>query len=794
MAEQLLQGIDVPPTIAKDECIYCYETPFNNAPGEGAAATAAHALNVCLHCFQAVCGTHRELHMGVTQHSCDAVHTAYLNVAKVEKPRRETPEETASKKIKLQVTEKSEDELYDTLWKLVQCSDDTEQVLLEGTSTDASATPPKITQILRAKSKELADQASSWELEIHTCEHSRNFDPESVPEAPIDTSKCRDCELTENLWLCLHCGNIGCGRDQVGIEGHSHGLGHYNTHTDHCLAIKLGSLSKNSSDLYCYKCDDEVKFSDDNVTLAKVLARFGIDVASKTATEKTLTELQVEQNMNWDFKMTDAQGNELVKLNPNDELGCGLLNLGNSCYLNSVVQCLFNDGVPQWAELLAESIGFEFPLDVVYPDGNLKCQLIKLNNALRVDPDHYPQGIKPRSFKKCVAGSHEEFCSGRQQDAMEFLAYMISQLDTKYFDKATQSDNTVSNPNDLFRFSMEDRLQCQNCGKVKYTYGTEEAIQVPLVEDDSAQDLVERLGAYFSGETLEFTCPSCKEHTTASKRMRMKTFPNTLVVSPVRVKLVNWTPVKTSNELAIPGLDNWEETLDVSEYTAQGFDEATEQLLEDAPEPESASAFVPDAGAMSQLLEMGFTENAIKRALYATGNNPGSGEVAMNWLFGHMEDADLNTDFEPAPASTDSSSVDAEALGNMVAMGLSESVCHQALKLNQGDVNRSVEWVFAHPDGVEKNTGTDGGSNSQAQDREYGQAPDASGTRYRLQAVVCHKGNSAHSGHYVAFIRKHVSGHDTPQWVLYNDEKIVLAGSDVSELRTHGYMYFYARV
>lgn len=43
-----------------------------------------------------------------------------------------------------------------------------------------------------------------------------------------------------------------------------------------------------------------------------------------------------------------------------------------------------------------------------------------------------------------------------------------------------------------------------------------------------------------------------------------------------------------------------------------------------------------DAESMTQLTGMGFSEIRAKRALLATGHN--GAEVAMNWLFEHMED------------------------------------------------------------------------------------------------------------------------------------------------------------
>lgn len=40
--------------------------------------------------------------------------------------------------------------------------------------------------------------------------------------------KCSKCELNNNLWLCLTCGNLGCGRkNNQGIQGNGHGVDHY---------------------------------------------------------------------------------------------------------------------------------------------------------------------------------------------------------------------------------------------------------------------------------------------------------------------------------------------------------------------------------------------------------------------------------------------------------------------------------------------------------------------------------------------------------------------------------------
>lgn len=45
--------------------------------------------------------------------------------------------------------------------------------------------------------------------------------------------KCSDCDLRENLWICLICGNLGCGR-----YGHKHAYAHFEN-TGHTFALEV---------------------------------------------------------------------------------------------------------------------------------------------------------------------------------------------------------------------------------------------------------------------------------------------------------------------------------------------------------------------------------------------------------------------------------------------------------------------------------------------------------------------------------------------------------------------------
>lgn len=95
------------------------------------------------------------------------------------------------------------------------------------------------------------------------------------------------CDLRTNLWLCLTCGHVGCGRKNWdGSGGNGCALKHFEE-TGHGLNVKLGTITpEGKASIHCYKCDDEV--IDPN--LIEHLAVLGIDVQAQVKTEKSIAE------------------------------------------------------------------------------------------------------------------------------------------------------------------------------------------------------------------------------------------------------------------------------------------------------------------------------------------------------------------------------------------------------------------------------------------------------------------------------------------------------------------------
>ncbi|KAJ6502176.1 hypothetical protein C8R45DRAFT_975636 [Mycena sanguinolenta] len=788
---QRLSSPKLSQSVHREECTQC----FDNQDGP-------QGIEVCLSCFNGGCTGERH-HMRT--HLQRSGHRFTLNVKRKPKPstKRAEDEEPPAKISKLAIVEEREEDKYEhsTVVKCWTCDSE------KGREIPEAVNDPKVKALVDETMLSLSSarqsEVKAWEEEFEACEHTLLLQQTGAGAIPASgLAHCTACELTSNLWLCLTCGSLGCGRVQYGgvTGGNGHGLRHFEE-TGHPVSVKLGTITpEGGADIYCYLCNDARL----DPALSEHLITFGINVKTAQKTEKSMTEMQIEHNLKYDFSLTTEDGRALEPV-----FGSGLTglsNLGNSCYMASVMQTLFSlpsfkaryfsapSSVTDHAAQCPESL----PADCV------ECQMRKVADGLlsgryshpahgstnsSVNDPVFQEGLRPTGFKALIGKGHEEFSTMKQQDSEEFLGHLVTVLRRdahKYKERAAEDATAV------FTYGMEQRLQCGVCSKVSYRTDAMDVLSVPVAATETGKDddgktlyapisLVACLDAVLTPETLEYGCPSCGTSVHANKQAKFATFPEVLVVHAKKFQLVNWVPTKLDIPIILPDGD---ELVFDAQHLGLGLQPNEVELPSTAT---AAAAPQFDVAAMAQLEGMGFPTIRCQKALLATGNS--SPELAMEWLFAHMEDPDIDA---PIPTTGSGAAGAPEPTADQIAMlsdmGFTPAQARKALRETSGNAERAVEWLFNHPD----DTGADDSAPASTGVAEP--APAVGGTKnvpakYKLKAFISHKGPSVHSGHYVA----HIRAGDT--WVLFNDEKVVKADEEsVRELKKLAYLYVFEKV
>ncbi|KAG2586663.1 hypothetical protein PVAP13_5NG065200 [Panicum virgatum] len=605
--------------------------------------------------------------------------------------------------------------------------------------------------------------------------------------------KCSKCDKTENLWLNLTDGMILCGRKLWdGSGGNNHAIEHYEQ-TKYPLAVKLGTIT---ADLEAAE-DDSVE----DPLLARHLSHFGIDFSSLQKTEMTTAERELDANTNYDWNRIQESGKDAELLfGPGYT---GLANLGNSCYMASIMQVMFSTHpfISRYFE--KQSLKAAFATAPADPTMDLNMQMTKLGHGLLFGKysasNEGQEGIRPRMFKSVIAANHSEFSSMRQQDALDFFLHLIDRVEQ------ANPGNHELNPCSGFKFIIEERVQCPS-GKVSYNKRSDNmlSLSIPLhaatnkeqleafSEKKAAMDLdgkevsneeivrprvpLEACLASFSGpeEIPDFYSTALNSKTTATKTAGFSTFPDYLVLHMRKfVMEAGWVPKKLDVYIDVP------DTIDISHMRSKGMQPGEELLPERASGDNKAEPAAPVASEdiVSQLASMGFNYLHCQKAAINTSNT--GVEEAMNWLLSHMDDSDINDPLNDSRASEQS--VDEASVQTLISFGFPEDVAIKALKASGGNIEQATDWIFSHPEASSSAPADFSTSNVNADDTHV---PDGSG-RYKLMAFVSHMGTSTHCGHYVAHVLK------DGRWAIFNDSKVA---ASVDLPKDMGYLYFFQRI
>ena len=116
--------------------------------------------------------------------------------------------------------------------------------------------------------------------------------------------ECAKSGMKENLWLNLSDGHIGSGRSYFdGSGGKDGAIDHYREMKkqgkEYPLVVKLGTITKDGADVYSYADDENCAVRDPY--LADHLANIGINIMKLKKTSKTVSELELDYNMSFDW-------------------------------------------------------------------------------------------------------------------------------------------------------------------------------------------------------------------------------------------------------------------------------------------------------------------------------------------------------------------------------------------------------------------------------------------------------------------------------------------------------------
>uniref|UniRef100_A0A182WA05 Ubiquitin carboxyl-terminal hydrolase n=1 Tax=Anopheles minimus TaxID=112268 RepID=A0A182WA05_9DIPT len=458
--------------------------------------------------------------------------------------------------------------------------------------------------------------------------------------------KCTECSISKDNWMCLQCGAVLCGRYDNG-----HALKHSNTNKNHNICMNTSNH---------YKCDEFVINDTNDNALDELRQELkegnGDQMDTISETSSTLEEISSSKSTqetastssSSDSGWEEPSPTALVtpvpipattaivssrKLRPrkrtissdsNNENGAttakrksmrrvvGLRNLGNTCFMNSVLQslsniqefsCYFNT-MPalemKHKQKAYHSRSIKETMDDVFVVEELRKVLLNLSQG----GDGSKGAISPECLFLVIWKVVPQFRGHRQHDAHEFLRYMLDRLHTELqqvsfpVELGAQKSGEHKNPynvsglshlqakgrnsivTNVFGGVLQSEVRCLICGmeSKKHDPFLDLSLDIPekfYSKDHAPSDgggngldaangvngapvchIADCLSSFTEVEELAETelyyCNSCKCKQKSTKRFWIRRLPNVLCLHIKRFRWNNFYRTKIDLRIAFP--------------------------------------------------------------------------------------------------------------------------------------------------------------------------------------------------------------------------------------------------